>query len=49
MAEFLAHVWSPSFALTWKLTNVNSGFALASHGRDDATVLWGQARRPRRS
>jgi hypothetical protein len=45
MAESLAHVGSLSFALPQKLADVNSGFVLASHGRDDAAVLRGQARR----
>lgn len=49
MAESLAHVGSLSFVLTQKLADVNSGFALASHGRDDAAVLRGQARRHRHS
>jgi hypothetical protein len=44
MAESLAHVWSLSVALPQRLADVNSGFALASHGRDDAAVLREQAR-----
>jgi hypothetical protein len=39
MAESLAHMWLLSFVLTQKLADVDSEFALARHGHDDAAVL----------